>query len=379
MHLQSTCKSCRRTLQKTPVQSGKSVYPVLVSLLTERNMHKMALVPMKQILDEASKKTYGVGAYNVNNMEQIQAIMRAAREASSPLIIQASRGALQYTSMVYLKHLMMAAAEENPDLPIAFHLDHGPNLEVCKQAISLGFTSVMIDGSIDYGVEDASGKHPPRSFEDNIRVTREVVDYAHERGVSVEGELGTLGGIEEDTHATHVELTDPDQVAEFVSRTRVDALAVAVGTSHGAYKFKHEPKLALDLIPKVKAKAGSTALVMHGSSSVPAELVDRINRYGGALQKTMGVPMESLKKAIGLGISKINVDTDGRLAVTGAIREYLATHPKEFDPRKYLGYSRDALYECIKGKMLDFGTAGHASDYKPLTLEDMKAFYRRGR
>jgi len=336
----------------------------------------MALVPMKQILNEASKKGYGVGAYNVNNMEQIQAIMQAARETQSPVILQASRGALEYSSMVYLKHLMIAAAEDNPGIPTAIHLDHGPSLKVCKEAIALGLTSVMIDGSIDYEVESGGGKHPPRSFEENVRVTKEVVDYAHARGVSVEGELGTLGGIEDETQASEVELTDPGQVAEFVERTGVDALAVAVGTSHGAYKFKHEPKLALDLIPEVKKRAGGTALVMHGSSSVPAELVERINKFGGAMEKTMGVPMASLQQSIKLGISKINVDTDGRLAVTGAIREYLATKPKEFDPRKYLGAGRDALYQCIKGKMLDFGTAGHAHDYKPMTLDQMKKLYR---
>jgi len=330
---------------------------------------------MKQILDDAAEKCYGVGAYNVNNMEQIQGIMQAARETKSPVIIQASRGALQYTSMVYLKHLMMAAVEENPDIPIAVHLDHGPDLELCKQAIELGFTSVMIDGSIDYDVEDEDGKHPPRTFEDNIRVTKEVVDYAHERGVSVEGELGTLGGIEEDTKASVVQLTDPDEVEEFCAKTGVDALAVAVGTSHGAYKFKTEPKLALDLIPKVKAKAGSTALVMHGSSSVPQELVEKINQFGGNMEKTMGVPMDTLDEAIKAGISKINVDTDGRLAVTGAIRQYFTENPSAFDPRKYLGAGRNAIYECIKGKMIGFHTAGNAGNYEPLSLEGMKKVY----
>jgi len=337
----------------------------------------MPLTPMRQILDEAKKIGYGVGAYNVNNMEQIQAIMKAAKDTQSPVILQASRGALEYTSMVYLKHLMLAAVEENPDIPLAMHLDHGPNLEVCKEAIALGFTSVMIDGSIDYDVKDAKGKHPARTFEDNIRVTKEVVDFAHTLGVSVEGELGTLGGIEEDTVASEVLLTDPEQAVEFVQKTGVDALALAIGTSHGAYKFKHEPKLAMDLIDGVRKNVPKTALVMHGSSSVPAELVDQVNKYGGKLDKTMGVPIPSIQEAIKRGVTKINVDTDGRLAYTGALRKFLAENPKEFDQRKYLGYGRTAIYNVIKSKMIDFGTANHAKDYKPMTLADMKKFYGR--
>ena len=335
----------------------------------------MPLVPMKQILDEAQKKGYGVGAYNVNNMEQIQGIMRAARETKSPVILQASKGALEYTSMTYIKYLMKAAVEENPEIPIAMHLDHGPDFNLCKKAIELGFTSVMIDGSIDYSVKDEKGKHPARSLEDNIRVTKEVVDYAHRFGVSVEGELGTLGGIEDETATSKVLLTDPQQVKEFIERTGVDALAVAIGTSHGAFKFKAAPKLAMELIPKIKANAGKTALVMHGSSSVPQDLVDKINKYGGKLEKTMGVPVEEIQKAIKLGVSKINIDTDGRLAFTGAIRETFAENPKEFDQRKYLGKGRDAIYQVIKGRMIDFGTAEHSEDYKPLTLEDMKKVY----
>ncbi|HUS58957.1 MAG TPA: ketose-bisphosphate aldolase [Planctomycetota bacterium] len=337
----------------------------------------MPLTPMRQILDEAKKIGYGVGAYNVNNMEQIQAIMKAAKDTQSPVILQASRGALEYTSMVYLKHLMLAAVEENPDIPLAMHLDHGPNLEVCKEAIALGFTSVMIDGSIDYDVKDAKGKHPARTFEDNIRVTKEVVDFAHTLGVSVEGELGTLGGIEEDTVASEVLLTDPEQAVEFVQKTGVDALALAIGTSHGAYKFKHEPKLAMDLIDGVRKNVPKTALVMHGSSSVPAELVDQVNKYGGKLDKTMGVPIPSIQEAIKRGVTKINVDTDGRLAYTGALRKFLAENPKEFDQRKYLGYGRTAIYNVIKSKMIDFGTANHAKDYKPMSLADMKKFYGR--
>jgi len=330
---------------------------------------------MKQILDEAAKGGYGVGAYNVNNMEQIQAILQGARETESPLILQASKGALEYTSFTYIKHLMLAAVEENPGVPVSMHLDHGPNLDVVKKSIDLGFTSVMIDGSIDYETEDESGAHPPRSFEENAAVTKEVVDYAHQFGVSVEGELGTLGGIEDETKATQVQLTDPDQVKDFVTQTGVDALAVAIGTSHGAYKFKTAPTLALDIVEEIHTKCPEVRLVMHGSSSVPEDLVATVNQYGGELKKTMGVPMESIQEAVKLGISKINVDTDGRLAFTGEIRKCLAENPEVFDQRKYLGAGRDGIYRVMKQKMIDFGTAGHASDYEPMTLEDMKKVY----
>jgi len=335
----------------------------------------MPLCPMRQMLDEARKAGYGVGAYNVNNMEQIQAIAQAARETASPVIIQASKGALEYTNLVYLKHLMAAAVEENADLPICLHLDHGPNLELCKEAIGIGFTSVMIDGSIDYDKKTPEGKHPARSFEDNLRATKEVADYAHARGVSVEGELGTLGGIEEETHADKVLLTDPAQVEEFVRRTGVDALALAIGTSHGAYKFKHEPVLAMDLISQCRERAPECAFVMHGSSSVPKELVDEVNKYGGRMPNAMGVPIASIQEAIRRGIQKINVDTDGRMAVTAAIRKVFIEKPGEFDPRKYLGPAREALTKLIASKMRDFGTAGHAGDYKRKTLDEMKKFY----
>ena len=337
----------------------------------------MPLCPMRQMLDEARKPGYGVGAYNVNNMEQIQAIVQAARETQSPVIIQGSRGALEYTNLVYLKHLMAAAVEENPDLPICLHLDHGPNLKLCQDAISIGFTSVMIDGSIDYEKKTPDGKHPARSFEDNIRVTKEVVDYAHSFGVSVEGELGTLGGIEEDTHTDKVLLTDPNEVEEFCKRTNVDALALAIGTSHGAYKFKHAPVLALDLISECRQRLPDVAFVMHGSSSVPAELVAMVNKYGGKLPGAMGVPMASIQEGIKRGIQKINVDTDGRLAVTAAIRKVFTEKPAEFDPRKYLGPARESLQKLIASKMRDFGTAGHAKDYQRKTLDQMKTFYAK--
>lgn len=330
----------------------------------------MPLVPMKQMLDEAIKSDYGVGAYNVNNMEQIQGIMRAASETRSPVIIQASRGALKYTNMAYIKYLAAAAVEDNPDIPIVLHLDHGNSLETCKEAIELGFTSVMIDGSLR---EDSK---TPTTFKENVKVTREVVDYVHEFGVSVEGELGTLGGIEDGVGSGKVMLTDPEEAVKFIKLTGVDALALAIGTSHGAYKFKVKPTLAMDIINKVVEKIPGVPLVMHGSSSVPQELIEIINKYGGRLEKTMGVPMESIKEAIKRGIRKINVDTDGRLAMTGAVRKYLGENPDAFDPRTYFGAAREAVYQIVKGKMIDFRTAGHAGDYKPMTLEEMKRIYK---
>jgi len=322
------------------------------------------------MLDEAIKGDYGVGAYNVNNMEQIQGIMRAASETRSPVIIQASRGALKYTNMAYIKYLAAAAVEDNPDIPIVLHLDHGNSLETCKEAIELGFTSVMIDGSLR---EDSK---TPTTFKENVKVTREVVDYAHEFGVSVEGELGTLGGIEDSVGSGKVMLTDPEEAVKFIKLTGVDALALAIGTSHGAYKFKVKPTLDMDIINKVVEKIPGVPLVMHGSSSVPQELIEVINKYGGRLEKTMGVPMESIKEAIKRGIRKINVDTDGRLAITGAVRKYLGENPDAFDPRTYFGAAREAVYQTVKGKMIDFGTAGHAGDYKPMTLEEMKRIYK---
>ena len=325
----------------------------------------MPLVPMKQILDEAIKGNYGVGAFNVNNMEQIQGIMKAAKETNSPVIIQASRGALKYTNMLYLKYLMVAAAEDNPEIPLSIHLDHGNSLKTCKEAIELGFTSVMIDGSLK---ED--GK-TPTNFEENVEVTKSVADYAHKFGVTVEGELGTLGGIEDGVGSGTIKLTDPEEAEKFVKLTNVDALALAIGTSHGAYKFKDAPVLAMDIISEVSSRLPDTPLVMHGSSSVPAELIEIINAYGGSMQKTMGVPIPSIQEAIEKGIRKINVDTDGRLAMTGAVRKYLAEHPDVFDPRDYFGQARQAVYEVVKQKMIAFKTAGHGSDYVPVTLKDM--------
>jgi fructose-bisphosphate aldolase class II len=335
----------------------------------------MPMVSMRQLLDEAAQGGYGVGAFNVNNMEQIQAIMEAARATSSPVIIQASRGARSYTNDRFLYHLMMAATELYPEIPVALHQDHGNSPETCKSAIDLGFTSVMMDGSLE---ED--GK-TPASFEYNVAVTREVVEAAHARGVTVEGELGTLGGIEDGVGSGEVHLTDPDQAVEFVAATGIDALAVAIGTSHGAYKFSRKPDgevLAMSLIEEIHQRLPETHLVMHGSSSVPRELVDEINRYGGQMKESWGVPVEEIQRGIQHGVRKINVDTDSRLAITGAIRKHLAEHPSDFDPRDYLKPARAAMQQVIEARMTAFGQAGHAGDYEPIPLEEMRERYRTG-
>jgi len=332
---------------------------------------------MKQLIEEAMKGDYGVGAFNVNNMEQIQAIMAAASETNSPVIIQASKGALEYTNLVYLKHLMMAAVEDNPSIPVALHLDHGSSLEVCQSAIELGFTSVMIDGSIE-----ADGK-TVASFDYNVEVTKSVVEFAHARGVTVEAELGTLGGIEDGHGADEINLTDPVQAVEFIKETGCDCLAVAIGTSHGAYKSLNigpdgkpqPPTLAMDMISKIHELAPDCPMVMHGSSSVPQELVAKINQYGGQMRQAFGIPMEQIQKGIAGGVRKVNVDTDGRMAITAAIRQVFMDDPSVFDPRKYLGPARTALQVLIAQKMRDFGQAGHAGDYESKTLDDYKRLY----
>src|SRR5215210_7010159 len=286
----------------------------------------MAMVALRQLLDEAAAGAYGVGAFNVNNLEHIQAIMEAANETESPVIVQASRGARAYTNDVFLIAMMKAAAELYPAIPVALHQDHGNSPETCMSAIDLGFTSVMMDGSLL-----ADGK-TPSDFEYNVRVTREVVEYAHARGVTVEGELGTLGGIEDGVGSGEVHLTDPEQAVEFVERTGIDALAVAIGTSHGAYKFTSEPDrdvLAMNIIEEINERLPTTHLVMHGSSSVPKELVDTINRYGGEIRPTFGVPVREIQEGIKHGVRKVNVDTDLRLAATGAIRKAFAEDPSE--------------------------------------------------
>jgi fructose-bisphosphate aldolase class II len=327
---------------------------------------------MRQLLDEAAAGGYGVGAFNVNDMEQIQAIMEAARETDSPAIVQASRGARSYTNDRFLIALMHAAADLYPEIPVVLHQDHGNSPATCISAIDLGFTSVMMDGSL---LED--GK-TPSDFEYNVAVTREVVEYAHPRGVSVEGELGTLGGIEDGVGSGTIHLTDPDQAVEFVERTGVDALAVAIGTSHGAYKFSAPPTgevLAMNLIEEIHRRLPDTHLVMHGSSSVPKALVDKINQYGGEIKPTWGVPVEEIQQGIRHGVRKINVDTDSRLAMTGAIRKVFAEEPSEFDPRSYLSKARSAMQEVIAERMRDFGQAGHARDFEAKPLDEMRLLY----
>ena len=330
----------------------------------------MALVPLRVVLDHAAENDYGVAAFNVNNMEQIQAIMEAAEETDSPVIIQASRGARSYTQDAYLRHLMVAATELYPHIPIVMHQDHGNSPETCKSAIENGFTSVMMDGSLE-----ADGK-TPADYEYNARVTKEVVDMAHAQNVSVEGELGCLGSLEsgegeqEDGHGavgelTHDQLlTDPDEAQKFVEETGVDALAVAIGTSHGAYKFTKKPTgevLAMTRIEEIHAKLPNTHLVMHGSSSVPQELQDIINKYGGEMKQTYGVPVEEIQRGIKSGVRKINVDTDCRMAITGAIRKVLSEDPSAFDPRAYLKPARTAMKDVCVARMTAFGQAGNGA------------------
>ena len=339
----------------------------------------MPLVPMRILLDHAAENGYGIAALNVNNMEQIQAIMMAAQETDSPVIVQASRGARSYSNDAYLRHLMLAAAELNPNLPIAMHQDHGNSPETCMSAVAQGFTSVMMDGSLT-----ADGKEPS-SFEYNVQVTKEVVDAAHAVGVSVEGEIGALGGIEDGHGAGLSEeeaqehLTNPVQAEEFVKATGVDALAVAIGTSHGAYKFKKKPTgdvLKMDLIEDIHRRLPNTHIVMHGSSSVPQELLDIINKYGGNMGQTYGVPVKEIQRGIKNGVRKINVDTDNRLAITGAIRKVLAETPEKFDPRDYLKPARVAMAEVCKERMIAFGQAGFASKIKTCTCKEMIDFYK---
>ena len=336
----------------------------------------MPLVSLRQLLDDAAQGGYGVGAFNVNNMEQIQAIMEAARETKSPVIVQASRGARAYTNDRFLYHLMMAATEVYPEIPTVLHLDHGNSVATCKSAIEMGFTSVMMDGSL---MED--GK-TPSSFDYNVKVTREVVEMAHARGVTVEGEIGCLGGIE-DGHGANLDalahLTDPVQAQDFVAATGLDALAVAIGTSHGAYKFSKKPTgqtLVMSRIIEIHERLPKTHLVMHGSSSVPQELQDIINKYGGKMKQTYGVPVEEIQVGIQHGVRKINVDTDNRMAMTGAIRKVLVEKPQEFDPRSYMVPAREAMKQVVMSRMISFGQAGHAGEIKPMPLEEMAKKYK---
>ncbi len=337
----------------------------------------MPLVAMRQLLDEAAKGGYGVGAFNVNNMEQIQAIMEAARETQSPVVIQASRGARAYSQDRFLYHLMIAATEVYPEIPVVLHLDHGNSPATCKSAIDMGFTSVMMDGSL---MED--GK-TPSSYEHNVAVTREVVAAAHAKGVTVEAEIGCLGGIE-DGHGAGgsgmEHLTDPAQAEQFVKDTNCDALAIAIGTSHGAYKFTKKPDgsvLKMDVLIEIHKRLPKTHLVMHGSSSVPKDLQDIINQYGGKLKQTWGVPIEEIQLGIRNGVRKINVDTDNRLAITGAIRKVFMETPEKFDPRDYLKPAREAMKKVVMQRMVEFGQAGHAKDFTPIPLAEMAAMYKK--
>lgn len=312
----------------------------------------MALVDTKKMFKMAYKNHYAVGAFNVNNMEITQGIVAAIAEEKAPLILQISRGAREYASMSYLRSIIDVAVAENPDIPISMHLDHGDTFETCKQCVDDGFTSVMIDAS----------KHP---YEENIKLTKQVVEYAHAHGVVVEAELGQLGGIEEDVVGVSdvsAHLTDPDQVVDFVGKTGVDSLAIACGTSHGAYKFKSEPKLAFDVIQACADKLPGYPLVMHGSSTVLKEFVDLINKYGGKMPNAMGVPEEAITKASKMAVCKVNIDTDLRLALTAKIRQVFVEKPSEFDPRKYLGPGRDAIKAMVKHKLHVLGCSGKAAE-----------------
>ncbi len=347
----------------------------------------MAVISLRQLLDHAAENGYGVPAFNVNNLEQMQAIMEAADATDSPIIVQASAGARKYAGAPFLRHLMEAAVELYPHIPLVIHQDHGTSPSVCQRSIQLGFSSVMMDGSLG-----TDGK-TPTSYDYNVDVTRQTVEMAHACGVSVEGELGCLGsletgeageedGIGADVILTHDQmLTDPEEAADFVKKTNVDALAIAIGTSHGAYKFTKPPTgdvLAIDRVKAIHARIPNTHLVMHGSSSVPQDWLQIINEHGGDLGETYGVPLEEIQEGIKHGVRKVNIDTDLRMASTGSIRKFMAENPKEFDPRKYLGVSRDAMKGICIERFEAFGTAGNASKIKPITLETMFNKYGKG-
>jgi len=345
----------------------------------------MPLVSMRQLLDHAAENGYGIPAFNVNNLEQVQAVMSAAQELGAPVILQASAGARKYAGEPFIKHLIEAAIEAYPGVPLVMHQDHGQSPDVCKGAIALGFSSVMMDGSLE-----ADGKSIA-SYDYNVDVTKKVVDMAHKLGVTVEGELGCLGSLEtmrgdkEDGHGTESTmtreqlLTDPEQAADFVKRTQLDALAIAIGTSHGAYKFTRKPTgdiLAIERIARIHAAVPDTHLVMHGSSSVPQEWLAIIRKYGGSLKETYGVPVEEIQRGIRSGVRKINIDTDIRLAMTGAMRQVFAEQPSEFDPRKALLEAKKAARGIVKARFEAFGCAGHAARMKPIALEAMVKRYR---
>lgn len=347
----------------------------------------MALVSMRQLLDHAAEFSYGLPAFNVNNLEQVQAIMEAANELDSPVIMQASAGARKYAGEAFLRHLIDAAVEAYPHIPVVMHQDHGQSPAVCMAAIKSGFSSVMMDGSL---LED--GK-TPSSYEYNVEVSREVVKFSHAIGVSVEAELGCLGSLEtgmageEDgigaegklDHASM--LTDPEQAADFVKQTQCDALAIAIGTSHGAYKFTRKPTgdiLAISRIKEIHARLPNTHLVMHGSSSVPQDLLAIIRQYGGDIGETYGVPVEEIVEGIKYGVRKVNIDTDIRLAMTAAIRKFMAENPSKFDPRDFLKPAREAAKQIVRARMEAFGCAGQAARIKPVSLDKIALRYKSG-
>jgi fructose-bisphosphate aldolase, class II len=347
----------------------------------------MALVPMRLLLDHAAENGYGIPAFNVNNMEQIQSIMQAAHETDSPVILQASRGARTYAGENFLRHLILAAVETYPHIPIVMHQDHGNEPATCYTALKNNFTSVMMDGSL------GADAKTPSTFEYNVNVTAEVVKVAHSIGASVEGELGCLGSLEtgmgeaEDGHGFEGKLdesqllTDPDEAVEFVERTQVDALAVAIGTSHGAYKFTRQPTgeiLAISLIAEIHKRLPNTHLVMHGSSSVPQDLIALINAKGGAIPETYGVPVEEIQKGIKNGVRKINIDTDNRLAITAAVREALLAKPEEFDPRHFLKPSIKYMQKVCADRYQEFWSAGQASKIKQVSMEEFSRKYSKG-
>ena len=347
----------------------------------------MALISLRQLLDHAAENGYGMPAFNVNNMEQVHSIMQAADECNSPVIMQGSAGARSYAGEPFLRHLIIAATEMYPHIPIVMHQDHGSEPAVCLRSIQSGFSSVMMDGSL------MADMKTPSSYEYNVDVTKTVVELAHAGGVSVEGELGCLGSLEtgemgeEDGHGAEGKLdmdqllTDPEQAADFVKKTGVDALAIAIGTSHGAYKFTSKPTgevLRIDRIKEIHARIPNTHLVMHGSSSVPQEWLEIINSFGGDMGQTYGVPVEEIQEGIKNGVRKVNIDTDLRMASTGAIRKHLAENTSNFDPRKFLKASTAAMKDICKARFEAFGCAGQADKIKPISLEEMVERYKSG-
>ena len=347
----------------------------------------MPLVSMRQLLDHAAEQGYGIPAFNVNNLEQVQAVMTAAQEVGAPVILQASAGARKYAGEPFIKHLILAALEAYPSVPLVMHQDHGQSPDVCKGAIDLGFSSVMMDGSLQ-----ADGK-TIASYDYNVDVTKKVVDMAHALGVTVEGELGCLGSLEtmkgdkEDGHGAEGTmtreqlLTDPEEAADFVKKTQLDALAIAIGTSHGAYKFSRKPTgdiLAIDRIKEIHRRIPNTHLVMHGSSSVPEDLLAVINQYGGKMKETYGVPVSEIQEAIKHGVRKINIDTDIRLAMTAAVRKFLAENPDKFDAREWLKPAREAAKAICRQRYVEFGCEGQAPKIKPVSLTVVAQRYAKG-